>query len=48
MDRNQLAQEMVDKLKGQGQELYLTEVATPGARPDAVRKPDIDHFNDER
>ena len=48
MDRNQAAQELIDRIKSQGDSSFLTEVATPGARPDKVNPKDIDHFSSEK
>lgn len=46
MDRNTLAAQMAEKMKGQGM-TFMTEVAMPGCRQDSVKDSDIDHYQDE-
>lgn len=43
MDRNQIAQEMIERIKSQENGNFLTEVATPGAKPDKVNPEEVDH-----
>lgn len=47
MSREDMAQEMIEKLKGQGTS-FLTEVAVPGVKPNAVRDDEIDTYAKDR
>lgn len=46
MDRNTLAAQMAEQMKGQGM-TFMTEVAMPGCRQDSVRDSDIDHYQED-
>lgn len=46
MDHNQMAEEMVKNLQANGN-AFLTEVAMPGVRPDALNTKDIVNYPDD-
>lgn len=46
MDRNTLAAQMAEQMKGQGMS-FMTEVAMPGCRQDSVQDSDIENYQDE-
>lgn len=46
MDRNELATQMAEKMKGQGMS-FMTEVAMPGCRQDSVQDADIEEYQDD-
>lgn len=46
MDRNTLAAQMAEKMKGQGM-TFMTEVAMPGCRQDSVKDSDINQYQDD-
>ena len=46
MDRNTLAAQMTEKMKGQGMS-FMTEIAMPGCRQDSVKDSDIEEYQDE-